>query len=825
MREEEPPGRALHHRVLLEDPSAALIDITDPSALGGDFLNSWRTRDDLDVPTESIDVKILREDSDLSLAPLRTDSKINLTDVMDMTSFSPFLLPFRRVQGQFARTPLWLEPVASDWQTRFDGRYEEIDDAQSDVVGLLGRDAGGILMDTYMEEPRQYPKTFGGGACGPTAQQREVVMQEVIDDNGSLATVYTPETPLSCMLPLDPPNLARGFLLPALRGLAGGIGWDVKFSRWDPATSAFRLTFYDPGRDRVAPDGVIKDADILDVRGGRMSLAEVRNRVKSQFPDSSNLDGEGNRLPGEAMSEDVPSQTLYGLRAMETVEDQLSQIDTLTEAQRYTDSALADLRDPQRNSQMELRCMPELEVYDYLRFAADGIHYTAGQLGAVRTCEHAFASSSTTTISAQGKPAAGFKRWLKMEAGRNGKPPIKDATQALSERSFGTLMPAVLAIIDRTTHLAGQKFLALKNGDFARFTRGLLAPPDAWEMGAGVWSTGIEAESGTQLSGGFAIKFSNTTAKLRSQPLPIDGDAKRPYSFEVKWQRASGTRDFALTLEWLDVNRAVLSTAVLNPGGAVNGFVNVDNFPSQGAGTGVWYTSRCDGVVPDAGTSSDARFLRVSISGHGGSGADAVLVDSVAAFYTARRVKAALIDAGANVAWAGWGAFGGAAAGVAVNVPFSDGVQRISGIVDPFDVYKNIPLQVTPTTKGAYFECLESGTYRITPKVWIDPTIGGSTLVGGDAIGIEIVKNGTYNAVTGVRTGGVVIESARFPISILQPFASRISIDALLTKGDTVTVDIRNDSAHGPLGIANQDVTNAGNDDYSSFYAVQMLID
>ncbi len=809
---------SVHLSVQVEDGLGVLVDLTDPAVMGADFVTEARIRAGIDDPCETIDVTVARNIGNLAASPLRTDSKVNLEDVLDPTSYNPHLYGYREIVARVARCPLWTSPITTDWFERFRGRIDTVDDGQGDDVAIRGRDQGGYLVDRQIDEPRAYPQTFGGGGCGPSAQSREIVMAEILADNGALATLHTPIASLSCRVVPDPPELPRGSLLQALRTEAGSLGWDCKF-KWDPVTDAFRLTFFDPGRDKTQPDVLIDTRDVVAVNGGEQSLADVRTRVAVTSNDTATLNTEGQPMPSTYVAIDAVAEAVFDERLMELVEDASRGIDTTAERQRMAEAVLADVSTLRRSGSTVTTSIPEIELYDYARFAGNGIHFTAAQLAATRQVEHVFTmKDSTSRLEAYGKPAAGAKRWLDLEAGRAGPLPLRSPADALKERLGPGMLEGVLEFVNRSAYPGGNKFVQLKNGDFARFTRGDAYPPDAWTMAAGTWGTDALAETATQLSGGRAVRIATTTAQLQSQDVPIVGDIDQPYSLEVAWQRVTGDDLVQIDIQWLNAAKGLISTKSIYPGAAANGFVLVDQLPTVAAGTGTWFRQRADGITPPT---TAVRFARIIVRGRLVGGAfGAIIVDTVGLFLSARSTKTGPIQIATYPAWAAWpGALGGSiAAGTVANICFVDLNANSGGFDDARDVYRQMLALAAgggasgPTVNGGYFYCKEDGRHRLVSKVWYT----AAAVAAGTELGIEVVRNGTYSLATGLRTAGTVVFSRRFERpSYAGPYSEIVVHEFTAVKGDRITLDFRNRAGAGTVQIINKDTLNASNQDWT----------
>jgi len=631
---------AQHVRLFAQDQALVFRDLTDPSVVGDDFLEGVEINHAVDDQTEQITATMFRESGDLSLAPLRGDSFLNNPTLA--VAFTPFVGLWRQVRLELARVPSWLAATATDWINRFEGRIDTVDDGGDRLV-ITSRDTGCRMAERWVDDPRLYPTAteLNTNGCGVLAGGRQSVMQAIINNNGgapafgAFATLFTPIPSQSCMIPMQQP-LARSYLLPTLRIIGAQIGWNVR-SKWDPSTDTHRLTMFDPGRGRVDCDVVIAAGDIVKQPGSKQDASGVRNHITVTFPDRTSVGlptDQGLNNPNSTFVASATSIVQFDERKMEIVEDQSSQIDTPVESTRMAQAILDDLAFPLRQTAQELIGIPEMEIDDLCILQPDMIRTTINQEGAIRNLRHSFAvDSCSTTVDAQGKPAAGYRRWLSIEAGRNGRPPIRNPGEALTGRGLGTLLPGLLDIVDRSIYLGGIKYVEIKNGEFARFTRGTAYPPDAWTMRAGLWGTDVFATT-TQVSAGFALRIANTTGQIVSQQVPIVGDGTTPYSVECVWQRTAATGKIRIDMEFLNAAGVVVFTNTLQPQSTP-----LPEFKDVPAGvSGVWFTSRADGINPTPFILSTARFARFVVRGSTLEAFNAILVDRVSVYRTAREL-------------------------------------------------------------------------------------------------------------------------------------------------------------------------------------------
>ena len=599
---------SVHSRVLLANQSDVMINVSDPTLVQDDLLSGLSISDSVSDACAAADVGLTALAGDLSLAQMRGDSKLN--NPTQAGSFTPVLDPFRRIDIECARVPHWLSPTTSDWWLKFRGRTDAIDDS-ADPVSIQSRDQGGFLADKWIENLNTYPKTFGGGGCGGAAQAREIVIEEVMQDNltslpfapsdernyftpalaaatpGANAAIWVPFPSQSCVLPTkegaapeerDTP-VPRSRLLDAMQQFASGIAWVVNFKKFDPLLEQFRLTAFDPNALKFAPDVVLSSADVVSTGKSRVSIENVRNKSTVVFASSTVGDANQNRLPDSRTRLDtdvgLTSRQLYGTRAIDLTEDAGSYINTPTEAIRLADAVLRDLSMPLRDSSHEIATMPELDAGDMAYFMADGITSTSPRVAAVDSCSMSMdAAQSSTSIECQGQPNGGKSRWLESEAGKTGKVPARSPFEATQLVGTRTLLPAITSLAIRTNWL-GNIAMPVKNNSFTQMSYGPSFPPDSWLMRVGEWNGStsdprILATTDTE-SGNRALEFqrasgdTQTSPEIASQMFSINGRAGNTYSFEVVWKFLStlsaAPRPIALRLEWRDENKALISSA------------------------------------------------------------------------------------------------------------------------------------------------------------------------------------------------------------------------------------------------------------------------
>mgnify|MGYP000131366907 CR=1 FL=1 len=592
-------------RVKLADQSDNMIDVT---TIGGNLLAGLNVTDDADAPCASASIELAGLSGDTSTAHLRGDSVLN--DPTLAGTFDPFLDVFRRVDIEFARVPCWTEPVTIDWWLRFRGRTDTVDDA-GDRARIQCRDQGAFLADKYMDELIVYPKTFGGGGCGGSAQAREIVVEEMLQANlaiipfapfnersyfdpalpaevaGTNTAVWVPFPSASCVVPQregDAPNIRdvpqpRGRLLDALRQASNAIGWDTRF-KFDPLSESFRPCFFNPQRTKTAPDVSVGVDDIVALSGSRRSIEDVRNVVRVTIADNTKKDDMGNRLPTSIIRRDTDnghlSRAKYGTRPIDITEDASSSINTNAEAVRMADAIVNDYAMPWRDVSIDIMHAPELEVGDLVLLNEHDSTSTTFTAIQSLSISHT-ANDQQTTIDCQGQPTAGRKRtFVTAEIGKVAGMTPRNAGEAIKIASSKTNLAAVGAAINRSSFL-GDTPTPLQNGNFTRQSRGTDYEPDGWAVRNGTEWIGLPTDrrvSTTPIarSGDRALLFQRSSVDFSTSPeitsqqmVAIDGDPNAIYSFEMVWQLLSplstAPRPPGLRLDWYDSNRSLISSA------------------------------------------------------------------------------------------------------------------------------------------------------------------------------------------------------------------------------------------------------------------------
>lgn len=470
---------AQHLRVEVKDSGGTWRDLS--SYPGFDAVLSAAWREGIDDPHATAEVTLLREQDGLSLAPLMQTSALNLD--WGNASYAALLDLTRELRISIATVAAdGPAPVSGDWMVCFHGRIDQIDAAAGETLRLTCRDLGGQLADAWIETERVYSHgtvstlpvsmrvwqpgmtlvlneyilpsetkrngrfykvtTAGiGGTFEPawptsstvadgtatlthqgtvttTGHIVETVMRNILDDNGFSSV--TLQVPSASTWALKHYKQDRTSVLEALRTLALNIAWDVRY-KWYASASEFRLHFFQPDRAKATTDWTFGPDDYEDVRRLGLDISGIRNVVRVNYPDASDLDAAGNPKRKFVDSTDGTSVSRFGRRFAEVSEKDASQIDTSTEAQALADGMRKDLAWPLAEQVVAL-CYgwPWVELGDRYAFTANGRHYSTTQTLAVVGFEHrAERGVMRTELTCRGQPAGAYSEWHERSANNN----------------------------------------------------------------------------------------------------------------------------------------------------------------------------------------------------------------------------------------------------------------------------------------------------------------------------------------------------------------------------------------------------------------------
>lgn len=758
-------------RVDIEDAEGNMVDYT--CAEGVDWVDSVSNSDAVDNATRTMTVQLLREQGNLSLATLKTDSKFNqidkLGDPADIGNYDPAIKANRLINIYTARVPLGLSANDDEWEHEFAGRIDDDEWGSGETVTLSCRDRGGVLVDTIIRGDQQY--------SDENLSPVQVEMQNILDDNDNTAITYRYD-PQSLYTPVDPMWDVTGWIqrkepvLSALRTLAQQIGWECRY-RYNqlPGEEGHRLTFYEPERDRVEPDLVLETDDILSYSEVKRSTKNVRNGViigyasaetsppspataLSAIPGTGtmsvidncwfNKDNFGNRVIGCVHIQDDASADEWGLRESVIVNAGSTQIDTVTEAVRMAVGFLKDLREPLLEVSLTIPLAPELELGDIIYIAPHPKLFTGRQLLAVKSISHTWGERAQTQLTLRGRPSIGFNRWLSLESRPGlGPPTITDPRETLNDQ----VSPHQIRSINHRSNFTdldkGGKFLQIKNPSFVAFTNGLENTPDSWSMIAGSFGTDTGTNSiyptDDSRTGSKGLVFrQGEGGELQSDFVPVDGDENVPYTFELIWKRtffgSSSDSGVLAEVEWFDSDKISLGTTPTAD----------TTFRNSSLANDTFFHSRAHGIHPEG--SSAARWLKVKLSQvpDTGAGTDInVLVDAVAMYKNGRETlvtNSAIRTANAFQTW-------------------ENADSLFTSLFGAYDYGNNWQVDGF-AGNGNYFLAREDGIYQYNFSQAMSESDISDPGAGSVEYALRVVKNAAYD-VNRANTGGTVIATSQ----------------------------------------------------------------
>jgi hypothetical protein len=786
-----------------------MTDLYDVDWVKGFGLSQSRSNDVL--ATMSVDM--LGSIGRLALHQLRTESRANLTDETDPTSYDPLVDFDREIELWFAQVPRNIRAYPDELQSRYLGSID-VNDEDPVAVRLETRDGSSVLVDTVAEQLVSY------GDNGGSVDMEEAA-QAFLDDNDNSTsndsqpfitprpgsydpiTLYLRDT-RNLMLPqstaggpstgwaIAAGGLKREPIITGLRELFGQLAWNVSYL-FDQVAEAWRVAGYEPRREQQHPSHVLDPDRILEIRPfrrdtrlsrttfvGRYGSSETTLPVPAALPSGFtgtqavgwfDLDGRGQRSTAfYRYTEDAAHTAGRRRRYFEFQESSASQVDTVDEMQRMVLGVASDLRDPEIAASIRMPLSMSLELDDLQRLLPNVLS-TADQYLATQEMMHAGGERSETSIGVGGKARAGFKRWWELEARPGvGKPGVLDPNDAALIRVRGDETVSMVNLIDFTDYMAGGRFLQVKNNDFARYTKLLLNPPDAWRIeqtrlgspGPLVWPDDLYADNTIQVQGGYSVRFLVDTsvnidisnfrsAFLTSDDIPLDEG--QPVALEFTWHPddAVGDTVVQVRLQWLDRFRTSTGTDAFD-GSIPAGWGIGNDFPIPGD----WIKDRFVRIMPPSNT----RFVKIQIGTLTTTTFREINIDSVSLARSTRLSERFNFSSTPPTT---------TAAGAWQQLDTSDAV-----VGDPFGIQTDID------SSDARFTILEGGRYRAVINDTIAATAGSLAQVG---VGINGSTPASGNA------------SMWFPI-VSGPFGQSL-VEFTAEAGDVVRLYFRTDESGG----------------------------
>lgn len=440
---------------------------------GRDWLLGATWEETIDQGVTEAHLMLVREQGHLSLAPDMESSALNnLTG-----SYLPLLQRgYSQVRIEAAVAPLNHTPDSGEYLRMWEGYVCGLADGGEGVLDVFCRDLGGWpLVRTFIENELPY----GDDTSGVDV---EVVLRQILSDNytapgysywqpgfvyganskvvprpghatgyyyvtsaggtsggteptwpttngtfsdGSVTwsltvasqeyLLYTPTSP-TWVLGRFAQQMENVWT--ALETLSLQLGWHLRYW-WDNGTSAFRLTFFEPDRDKAVADFALSTYHRKAVPSWGGDVDDIRNRVRVSYYDKGDLDAAGNPKLKSVVEEDTASQATYGIMFMHFTPGATANIDTSAEATTLAQAALSDLSQPPVDVELECSFLHYPQLGDLVTVPADGAHHDASLDMAVTKVSHRLSDmKASTTLSLRGQPMVARSGWLVRQGAR-----------------------------------------------------------------------------------------------------------------------------------------------------------------------------------------------------------------------------------------------------------------------------------------------------------------------------------------------------------------------------------------------------------------------
>jgi hypothetical protein len=198
--------------------------------------------------------------------------------------------------------------------------------------------------------------TAGAFAAETVGQIRAI---EALSYEGGKPTIWTPVSSGWTVYQWNEP--ASKGVLQSLDDIMTQIGWRTRY-KWDELRTQFRLASFNPGEGSSVfrGDDFISLFGILGVSRLSTKVDDVRNAWVVEYPDNGNKDPRGNRKIYLVSSVDKTSIRTYGRKFARIRVASDSLINRSTEAQAMASQALADMKDP--IAEVEVECLYDRRV-------------------------------------------------------------------------------------------------------------------------------------------------------------------------------------------------------------------------------------------------------------------------------------------------------------------------------------------------------------------------------------------------------------------------------------------------------------------------------
>jgi hypothetical protein len=316
--------------------------------------------------------------------------------------------PGKRFALQTAETVQGATPPESSYEDVFEGYIDAVDVGGSAVV-LTCRDRMALLQDRIIEPGDDYY-----GFTAPEQSMGATIAQIVATLSGAeeaLVTLVADGNPDWTVIAHA--QQAGISVAEAIHQVCLQRGWAFHYRYVADGGNTAAFVYYDPERDAgLGDEYTVTAGEVLGYPSLRVGpVTEIRNVIELIYGEARE------RL----LVTDAESIALYGRRYMLFSEDANSQIDTVTEAQRMLDGALADLKDADVEAKYTRLYFPWVDLTD--RHILDIDAYRNRELdtrvtGYAHSLDFRKDGQHRSTITLRSQSIAARKRWLRTEPRR-----------------------------------------------------------------------------------------------------------------------------------------------------------------------------------------------------------------------------------------------------------------------------------------------------------------------------------------------------------------------------------------------------------------------
>jgi hypothetical protein len=247
------------------------------------------------------------------------------------------------------------------------------------------------------------------GADG--GQEASLVMKQMLTDHGfyagDLVSLATPDQ----MVEKYPVGGVSVF--EAIRRLAQSAGRDV---RHFPGSSA--LTYYEPDRGKLLYDLWVMPSKSIKITDLSWGIEDVRNWWRVWYQDADGVP------QGPVEASDSDSIDRYYYRPARVYLNRIENVRTTAQAQVFTNSALADSKDPFASHKINLPFLPSALLNDLHKYQGFGgnawLEHDSDLFFALVGLQHVYRAKTTqqdaqwrTTAASRGKPLAAYRDYRK----------------------------------------------------------------------------------------------------------------------------------------------------------------------------------------------------------------------------------------------------------------------------------------------------------------------------------------------------------------------------------------------------------------------------